>query len=418
MPRQQIIELFQRESGRAYDPQVVAAFIANLERMETAGKAVDVTDNDVWGIQEPEHTSKGARQLERVQPTVSYGKALSGTPDVQRELYSIFEFTRAGIQCLSTRDVLTFMASKLTNLIHFDAVVFYTANLSEGIVTAEHVAGSESQGLLGLRLGLEQKLTGWVAANNQALCNLPPFPDFLRCEEPRPTFQLSAVAPMNRNGTVLGAISLYRKDPEKFTEQEFRQLEIVASQTAIAISKCHTGNDETPLLFDSTTGIPNGFQLYLMFDQIAMDANKFEYPLALFSIHLDDLKDIRRRWGHLSGDESVRVAAKHLARELRETDVLARYAADEFVTLSPRMNEEQAETLKSRLQNELDHFRFPVRPDTEISIPVSIGIAIFPRDGTDIETLLSVAERRMHEDRDLRTAAKRRIRYLSLSQSI
>ncbi len=418
MPRLQIIDLFQRESGRAYDPQVVATFIANLERMEMAGKAVSVADNDVWGIQELEQNSKGPRQLERVQPTVSYGKALSGTSNVQRELYSIFEFTRAEIQCLSMRDVFTFMASKLTNLIHFEAVVFYTANLAEGTVVAEHVAGSESQGLLGLSLGLEQKLTGWVAANNQALCNLPPFPDFLRCEEPRPTFQLSAVAPMNRNGTVVGAISLYRKDHEKFTEQEFRQLEIVASQTAIAVSKCHTGNDETLLLFDSITGIPNGFQLYLMFDQIAMDANKFEYPLALFSIHLDDLKEIRRQWGYLSGDESVRVAAKHLARELRETDVLARYAADEFVVLSPRMNEEQAEALKSRLQNELDHFRFPVRSDAEISIPASIGIAIFPGDGSNIETLLSIAERRMHEDRDLRAAVRRRIRHLSPSQSI
>jgi diguanylate cyclase (GGDEF)-like protein len=254
---------------------------------------------------------------------------------------------------------------------------------------------------------LEQKLTGWVAANNQALCNLPPFPEFLHCEEPKPNFQLSAIAPMNRTGTVLGAISLYRKEHVKFSEEEFRQLEIVASQTAIALSKCHTGTEETPALVDSTTGVPNGFQLYLMFEQIATDASRYEYPVAFLSIHLDDLKGIRRKWGHLSGDESVRVAARHLNQELRETDLLARYAADEFIVVAPKMDQEQAEALKSRLQNDLDHIRFAVRPDAETSVRVSIGISLFPEDGTTLESLLSVAEWRMREDRELRSAARR-----------
>src|SRR6266516_2590994 len=410
MPRLQIIDLFQRESGRAYDPQVVATFIANLEQMEMAGKAVSVADNDVWGIQELEQNSKGARQLERVQPTVSYGKALSGTSNVQRELYSIFEFTRAEIQCLSMRDVFTFMASKLTNLIHFEAVVFYTANLAEGTVVAEHVAGSESQGLLGLSLGLEQKLTGWVAANNQALCNLPPFPDFLNCDEPRPDFKISAIAPLNRHGEVFGAISLYRRDAAKFTDEEFRRLEIVASQTALLVAKCNKCDDESHLLGDPLTALPNGFQLYLMFDQVAMDASRYEYPVALLSIQVEEIRTIRQKWGPMSGDEAIRAAARHLSKELRETDVLVRYASDEFVAISPKMSLEAAENLKSRLQDDLDHFRFAVRALTEIPLHVSIGIAIFPEDGQDLDGLLSVAEWRMRQDKDLRTAVKRRLK--------
>src|SRR5436309_3244133 len=130
-----------------------------------------------------------------------------------------------------------------------------------------HVVGHEIEGLVGLRLGLEQKLSGWVAANNQSLCNLPPFPDFLKCKDPQPVFQISAIAPMNRDGKVLGAISLYRKQNEKFSEESFRRLEIIASQTALALSKHVAAADETSLLNDSATGLANGFQLYLMFDQ-------------------------------------------------------------------------------------------------------------------------------------------------------
>jgi hypothetical protein len=294
MNRKEVVAFFERESGKAYDPSIVAVFLQNIEEIETAGHNVRIDDNDLWGLKEPQQSAtQNVRNLQKVQPTLTYGKALSGVVDVQRELYSVFEFTRAEIRCLTPKDIYTFMGSKLSNLITFDAAVFYTADLVDQSVTATHIVGQEVQGLVGLRLGLEQKLTGWVAANNQSLCNLPPFPDFLKCKEPQPSFQMSAIAPINRGGKVLGAISLYRKNAEKFDEESFRRLEIIASQTAFALSKSDPSGDES-LLTDSSTGLANGYQLYLMFDQIAVDAQRYEYPLALFSIHLDELTNIRR----------------------------------------------------------------------------------------------------------------------------
>jgi diguanylate cyclase (GGDEF)-like protein/putative nucleotidyltransferase with HDIG domain len=407
MARTDVIALFKREAGKAYDPTIVETFINNIEAMEAAGKNVKVDDTDLWGIQESENVARSnGRSLEKVQPTVTYGKALNGSVEIQRELYSVFEFTRAEIRCLSSKDILTFMGLKLSNLIAFDAAVFYTADLEDQSVTASHVIGHEIEGLAGLRIGLEQKLSGWVAANNQSLCNLPPFPDFLNCKEPKPTFQISAIAPINRDGIVFGAVALYRKTNDKFDEESFRRLEIIAAQTAVALSKQASDADENSPLTDSATGLANGFQLYLMFDKIAMDAHRYEYPLAVFSIHLDDLKAIRNRWGHISRDECLRAVAKHLSGTLRETDLLVRYGYDEFVALNPRMDREQAEALKSRLQNELDHLRFAVRADEHFSIPASIGIASFPEDGLNIEALLAVAEWRVREDRELRAAVK------------
>jgi diguanylate cyclase (GGDEF)-like protein/putative nucleotidyltransferase with HDIG domain len=410
MDRPEVVEFFRRESAKAYDPTVVDTFIQHLEEIEAAAENIKIDDGDVWGIKEEGIATPNVRKLEKVQPTISYGRALSGGVETQRELYSVFEFTRAEIQCLTAKDVFTFMGLKLSNLIEFDAAVFYTADGSDESVTAAHVVGTEVTGLLGLRLGFEQKLTGWVAANNQSLCNLPPFPDFLKCDDPKPTFQLSAIAPMNRDGKVFGAISLYRKTNEKFPEEAFRRLEIIASQAAIALSKCGSEDDETSVLTDSLTGLPNGFQLYLMFDQIAMDAQRYEYPLALFSIHIDNFKGIRQRWGHLSGDAALRAAANYLSSELRETDLLIRYGLDEFVALNPRMNWEQAEALRSRLQNDLDHFHFAVRSDVTIALPVSVGLALYPGDGSNLEALLSVANWRLREDRELRVAVRRRVR--------
>jgi diguanylate cyclase (GGDEF)-like protein/putative nucleotidyltransferase with HDIG domain len=411
MKREQVIEFFQREAGKSYDPAVVKIFIDNLEQIEAAGKAVKVDDKDIWGIgKTPKAPQENVRPLEKVQPLVTYGNALRSDTDVQRELYSVFEFARTNFQCLTPSEIYSFMGRRLQALVRFDTGVFYAADLTRGIVTATHVFGTPDKGLSEITLALEQKLTGWVAANNQALCNLKPFPDFLNCAEPRPAFEMSAIAPMNRRNQVLGAISLYRKDSTKFTDEEFRRLEIVASQAAIVLEKTLNSIDNPQLLVDDLTGLPNGFQLYLMFDQVTMDAARYEYPMALLCIGLDDLKGIRRKWGHMSGDDAIRTTAQYLKNELRETDLLVRYAGEEFVAISSKLPLDQAENLKSRLQDHLDHFKFAVRSHSEIPLQVSIGIATFPEDGTDLETLLGTAESRMREDQELRTAVRKRIR--------
>ena len=314
MERAQVIQFFQREAGQAYDPEIVQVFLDHLAEMEEAGKAVVLGTTDVWGIVEAEKSKATAnvRPLERVQPTVTYGRALTAGHDIQRELYSVFEFARADFQCLTPAEIFSFMGRRLGALIQFDAGVFFAADLTQGIVRAVHTVGTSSQDLEGLALPLEQKLTGWVAANNQALCNLPPFPDFLKSPEPRPAFQMSAIAPMNYNNQVFGAISLYRTDPSKFSDEEFRWLEIVASQTANMLAKETKNTDRSQLLVDSLTNLPNGFQLYLMFDQVAMDAARYEYSLAVISIRLDEIKEIRRRWGHMSGDQAIRAAGRYL----------------------------------------------------------------------------------------------------------
>jgi diguanylate cyclase (GGDEF)-like protein/putative nucleotidyltransferase with HDIG domain len=417
MSRETVVEFFRRESGRAYDPNVVQVFIENIKQIEAAGNAVDSENTDVWGIKESvRNPATNVRPLERVQPIVTYGKALSAEPDIQRELYSVFEFVRADFHCLTSTEIFSFMGRRLSKLIDFDTAVFYAADLTKGIISTAHSLGEDTYLFDGLNLLLEQKLSGWVAANNQSLCNLPPFPDFLNIPEPKPAFQISAIAPMNRHNEVLGAISLYRKVAIKFTDEEFRRLEIVAAQAAVLVARCSAMPVQIDSLTDGLTNLPNGFQLYLMFDRVMVDADRYEYPLALLSIHLEDIMAIRQQWGHLSGDEAIRTAASYLSRELRETDLLVRYAADEFIAVNPKMSREQAENLKSRLQNELDHLNFAVRAQVEIPLRVSIGISIFPEDGTDLETILAVSALRTREDRDLRSAAARAVRQFHASK--
>jgi len=66
MSREEVIQFFRRESGRAYDPAVVQAFIDHLEEIEEAGKSVVVPKGGIWGINENSSASTGnGRKLEK-----------------------------------------------------------------------------------------------------------------------------------------------------------------------------------------------------------------------------------------------------------------------------------------------------------------------------------------------------------------
>jgi diguanylate cyclase (GGDEF)-like protein/putative nucleotidyltransferase with HDIG domain len=397
MARKELTEFLRSESGRAYDPRIVEALISNLDQIEAAGSRANAKTIDIWGIGGAEvSSSRGVRSLQKVLPIETYSNALAGDSTMQAQLFSTFEFARANIQCLSNADVLAFMGRKLEELVAFDGAAFFLADLERGVVVAEWVLGTRAAELKGLTLPLEKKLTGWVASNNQALCNLPPFPDFIDSPQIQRAFSISAIAPMNRNGMIWGAISVYRVTDTKFSEKEFRHLEILASQTALALSNCssrHGGG----VLVDGSTSLPNGYHLHLMFDQLASDAQKFDYPFALMVFRVEERR-IRRRWGFSVGEEAIRSIALWLRKELRDDDLLVRYSSDEFVAIIPRVDRAEAEGLKTRLESDFSMFHLPAGFQGNITLPLGIGVALFPEDGMDLEGIVGIAHWQLRRD--------------------
>src|SRR5205823_6289041 len=112
-------------------------------------------------------------------------------------------------------------------------------------------------------------------------------------------------------------------------------------------------------------------------------------------------------------DQTLCTVTKYLLGQMRETDILVRYSHEEFLILAPKLSRDHAETLMSRLQNDLDHFGFPVRSDTTIPIPVSMGMAMYPTDGNQLENLIETAGLRLMQDLTLRRNVRSRIRQLS-----
>jgi diguanylate cyclase (GGDEF)-like protein len=122
---------------------------------------------------------------------------------------------------------------------------------------------------------------------------------------------------------------------------------------------------------------------------------------ALLLIDLDGLKAINDEHGHEAGNNAIVLVANSILRSIRTTDFAARLGGDEFVVLLTGADPESALVVATRIRNNVSSTTLNIGPRM-IRCAVSIGVANYPKDSRDMKELLSLADRRMYRDKDLR----------------
>jgi diguanylate cyclase (GGDEF)-like protein/PAS domain S-box-containing protein len=146
--------------------------------------------------------------------------------------------------------------------------------------------------------------------------------------------------------------------------------------------------------FDPLTGLPNRALLSDRFSQMILQAGRRGAALGVLFVDLDDFKLVNDTLGHAAGDELLREAARRLQSAVRPGDTLARISGDEFaLVLADLARLEDAAPVAQKL---LERLAEPFMPSGhETFVTASVGIAAFPADGRDAETLLGAAEAAM-----------------------
>lgn len=147
---------------------------------------------------------------------------------------------------------------------------------------------------------------------------------------------------------------------------------------------------------DPLTGLPNRRLLQDRAGQALVQAERHRQPLALMLLDLDRFKEVNDTLGHKVGDLLLRQVAERLARPLRRSDTLARLGGDEFaVLLAPPTGLETACRVAERLVEQLVE---PFIVDgSRLEVGVSIGVALHPDHGADLDTLLQQADASMYK---------------------
>jgi diguanylate cyclase (GGDEF)-like protein/PAS domain S-box-containing protein len=152
--------------------------------------------------------------------------------------------------------------------------------------------------------------------------------------------------------------------------------------------------------YDELTGLPNRV---LMLDRLAQAiavAHRARNQTALFYIDLDRFKNVNDSLGHTVGDALLKEAAARLSACVREGDTLARMGGDEFVLILPSI--EDGTLAHMVAERVIDAFSRPfVLAGQEHFVTASIGITVFPTDGTDGQVLLRNADLAMYRAKEM-----------------
>jgi diguanylate cyclase (GGDEF)-like protein/PAS domain S-box-containing protein len=146
---------------------------------------------------------------------------------------------------------------------------------------------------------------------------------------------------------------------------------------------------------DALTGLPNRLLLVDRMKQATAHLGRKNAPVAVLFIDLDRFKDINDTLGHAAGDRLLQEVAERLGKCVRDGDTVARLSGDEFVVLLAGLNDVQDAALVA--DKIVTTVAAPCRiGGTELRVSPSIGIALFPDDGHDIDELLRNADTAMY----------------------
>ncbi len=147
---------------------------------------------------------------------------------------------------------------------------------------------------------------------------------------------------------------------------------------------------------DPLTGLGNRHNFQLEFSREMSFAKRYNRQLALFYLDLDHFKRVTDTRGHKAGDKLLNLVSSTIKDLVRETDILSRIGGDEFTLIMPNADKEGIAQVANKINERLMSLDF-FMGDINYKTSSSIGIAIYPQHGKDMEELLSNADLAMYQ---------------------
>ncbi|MDQ3571549.1 MAG: diguanylate cyclase [Actinomycetota bacterium] len=205
-------------------------------------------------------------------------------------------------------------------------------------------------------------------------------------------------APLGRDADLDGSAIAVARRGEPFDGPEREMFLYLLDQAAASMRNISTHERVSEqAVTDELTGLQNSRAFRETAHREAERALRFDHPLSLIILDLDDFKAINDTHGHAQGDEVLRAVGRVLASEPRAIDEAARYGGEEFVVALPETDAEGAVEVAERIRVRLESERIPNRAGGEpLRVTASFGTATMPGSADDVRDLFVAADQALY----------------------
>src|SRR6202050_1387024 len=412
LPLHDVMQKLAAESGKSFDPKVVAVLqkrYQHLERLAVAKSAQEMNAplSTAIKIERGEAPAAGFENATAPEYVGKETTFLSSIAAARQEAQSLFELSQDMGASLALGETLSVFSVKLKPMVPYDSIAIYIQRDDE--LVPEYVSGDNYRLFSSLRIPYGQGLSGWVAQNKKPIINGNPSvePGYLNDPTKFSTLRSALAVPLEGVSGVIGVLALYRGDRDAFTSDHLRIVLAVSSKMALSIENALKYQQaENSATTDYLTGLPNARSLFLQLERELARCKRDNSSLTVMVSDMDGFKQINDRFGHLEGNRVLRLFVQALKESCREYDYVARMGGDEFVVIAPGLPTEAASKKAQQLRVLAKQAGFDVCGEEILS--VSLGQAVYPDDGQDAEKLLAQADRRMYVEKQKQISYKDR----------
>jgi diguanylate cyclase (GGDEF)-like protein len=369
------IATLRENGGSTLDPDLVEKFIEILPTIESQL-----------------HTARSGSQDSLVAGS-KHGQdgpatALADIAVAHREEQVLRDIGQTLSSSLRVSDALSLISTRLVSMMPLNACALFLKDPASHLFMCAHVVGTHQDAIRGTTAGSIESLgvalpspAGSVLGTTTRLQSL-------------------TVAPLVTEGGTIGALAVYHAQRNAYTPNHRRLLTRVAAHAANVIANALMFEQtQEQSLTDVLTGLPNRRYLDRHLGQEVARVRRHGGQLSVLVLDMDGFKQINDEFGHQAGDRALKEVSQVLRASLRIYDVCARFAGDEFVLVLGDCDTAQAEHRRGDLQRAMSSLCVEPLPGSIVSLSVSIGAATFPDDADSMDGVISVADRRMYEDK-------------------
>ena len=389
------LDYIKAQSGKAYDPKVVDALVQDVHQIEAeiAASEQQLPPSVIDHIEDAYGTNTADRK--NLTRTVFHDIA-----SAHKEIQALYEISQSVGKSLNVSETTALLTGKIQNLVPYDSCSIYLLNSETNRLVPYCTVGAERADLEQIEVAMGDGVTGWVAANTQPISNVSPAPDFTQLRHLNNIFDSCLGVPLVIDGRTLGVITLYSKITGDFTHDHLRLMETISRQAAVAINNAIIYEEtQEDAYTDLLTGLPNLRYFRVFGEQELKRAARTGYPVSFLMMDLNAFKQVNDHYGHRVGDRALIEIAHILRNQMRKSDTCVRYGGDEFVAMLPGVNRQLVQGSIERIHQAINGHDILLDEDRSVRVGISVGSATFPDDGSELESLITLADQQMYRSK-------------------